>query len=65
MSDDISFCQKTKCRRTSCFRHVKNMHDRTIPHSFFVETPPDCPKLKHDNNHDIYHIRKKVLEDDG
>lgn len=23
-----------------------NIRDRTIPHSYFVEIPPDCPKLE-------------------
>ena len=43
--DDISFCPN-ECDNTECFRNSKNMRDKTIPHSFFVETPPDCPKEK-------------------
>ena len=63
MSDDISFCPKDKCRRKTCMRNQMNIRDRTIPHSFFVEIPPDCPYNKHDTNHGIYHIRKKTLQD--
>ena len=59
MSDDISFCPKGKCRRKTCMRNQMNIRDRTIPHSFFVEIPPDCPYNKRDNNHGIYHIRRK------
>ena len=44
--DDISFCPADDCKRTSCMRNQANIRDRTIPHSFFVETPPDCPKKK-------------------
>ncbi len=62
MSDDISFCPKGKCRRKSCMRNQSNIRDRTIPHSFFVEIPPDCPKINgKDNNHGIYHVREKKL----
>lgn len=41
--DDISFCQ-ADCDRTTCPRNSVNIRDRTVPHSFFVGTPPDCPK---------------------
>ena len=30
-----------------------NIRDRTIPHSFFVERPPDCPYRK--DHDDFYH----------
>lgn len=46
--DDITFCQE-KCGWKSCPRNKENIHDRTIPHSYFVGTPPDCPKQKEDN----------------
>lgn len=60
--DDISFCPKENCRRTSCPRNMKNIRDHSVPHSFFVETPPDCPKNNgKDSNHGIYHIREKTL----
>lgn len=61
MSDDITFCQDRKCLRISCPRNMKHIRDLSIPHSFYVETPPDCPKKKKDNNHDIYHVREKIL----
>lgn len=41
--DDISFCPN-KCGWESCPRNSRNIRDRTVPHSFFAETPPDCPK---------------------
>ena len=41
--DDISFCPK-KCKRDDCPRNSVNIRDRTIPHSYFIGTPPDCPK---------------------
>ena len=60
--DDITFCQKKSCRRTSCPRNMKNIRDHSVPHNFFVETPPDCPKNNgKDNNHGIYHTREKTL----
>ena len=62
MNDDITFCPKSKCRRKTCKRNQYNVRDRTIPHSFFVEIPEDCPFNKHDNNHEIYHIRSRILE---
>lgn len=43
--DDISFCPK-ECKRTSCMRNKVNIQDKTIPHSYFMEIPPDCPKEK-------------------
>ena len=45
-NDDISFCQDFKCKRKSCKRNMANIQDRSIPHSFFVDTPPDCQKNK-------------------
>ena len=41
--DDITFCPE-KCDLKSCPRNVLNMRDRSIPHSFSVEIPQDCPK---------------------
>ena len=43
--DDISFCPK-KCSRLTCPRNSKNIRDKSVPHSYFVETPSDCPKLQ-------------------
>lgn len=56
MTDDITFCRKA-CRRTSCMRNMKNIRDHSIPHSFFVEVPPDCPYRKKQD--DFYHVREK------
>lgn len=41
--DDISFCPK-KCSRKNCFRNSINIRDKSVPHSYFVDTPPDCPR---------------------
>ena len=43
--DDITFCQET-CERMDCPRNKQNIRDRTIPHSFSVEVPQDCPKMQ-------------------
>ena len=52
-TDDISFCPFKKCRRKTCSRNQMNIRDRTVPHSFFVERPPDCPYRKKQD--DFYH----------
>ena len=41
--DDITFCPE-KCGWKSCPRNKKNIRDKTVPHSFSVEIPNDCPK---------------------
>ena len=41
--DDISFCP-VRCDRLDCMRNQQNIRDRTIPHSYFMEIPDDCPK---------------------
>lgn len=43
--DDITFCPE-ECKTKSCPRNSKNIRDRTVPHSFFMEKPDDCPKGK-------------------
>lgn len=43
--DDITFCQE-QCEWRSCPRNQQNIRDRTIPHSYSVEIPQDCPKKK-------------------
>ena len=63
-NDDISFCPKSECKRKSCKRNQMNIQDHTIPHSFFVEIPYDCPYRKVDDNHGIYHTREKVIQND-
>jgi len=40
--DDISFCPYSGCRHKECLRCQLNIRDRTVPHSYFVDTPPDC-----------------------
>lgn len=41
--DDITFCQET-CERMDCPRNKHHIRDRSVPHSFSVEIPQDCPK---------------------
>lgn len=41
--DDITFCME-KCAWTDCPRNSQNIRDKSIPHSFSVEIPLDCPK---------------------
>ena len=49
--DDISFCPH-KCNILKCPRNSINIRDRSVPHSYFVETPPDCPKeCRHEKEH--------------
>ena len=40
--DDITFCQEN-CERKSCPRNKLNIRDKTVPHSFSVGIPSDCP----------------------
>lgn len=42
--DDISFCPDEKCRDESCPRNMKNIRDKSVPHSFFLSRPDDCPR---------------------
>lgn len=55
MSEDITFCSY-ECKR-KCRRNKKNIRDKSIPHSYFVERPPDCPYRKRQD--DFYHVREK------
>lgn len=41
--DDITFCQE-ECERMDCPRNQHNIRDRSIPHSFTIGIPSDCPK---------------------
>lgn len=41
--DDITFCQET-CERMDCPRNKHHIRDRSVPHSFSIERPLDCPK---------------------
>ena len=42
--DDITFCPE-RCGWKSCPRNRENIRDKTVPHSYSVEVPKDCPKL--------------------
>jgi len=56
MSEDMTYCSRD-CKR-KCLRNKNNIRDHSIPHSYFVERPPDCPyRKKHD---DFYHVREKT-----
>ena len=41
-NDDITFCP-LNCDNMDCRRNSKNIQDRTIPHSYSIELPDDCP----------------------
>lgn len=43
--DDITFC-KEECAWKDCPRNQENIRDRTIPHSFSVDIPQDCPRVE-------------------
>lgn len=43
--DDITFCPEL-CNWESCPRNQQNIRDRSVPHSFSVGIPEDCPKWK-------------------
>ena len=59
-TDDTIYCQRKDCRRKTCKRNQMHIKDKTVPHSFYVERPPDCPYRKKQD--DFYHIREKTLE---
>ena len=50
--DDITFCPNV-CDVLVCPRNKENIRGRTIPHSYSVETPSDCPKSCQDDKEDI------------
>lgn len=41
--DDITFC-RARCEMITCPRNQKNIRDRSVPHSFSVGLPTDCPR---------------------
>ena len=43
--DDITFCPE-RCGWKDCPRNKQNIRDKTIPHSFSVEIPQDCPRVE-------------------
>lgn len=48
MTEDISFCP-IDCKRTKCKRNKLNIKNHDIPHSYFVNRPPECPYVKNKN----------------
>lgn len=58
--DDITFCQE-KCGWTDCPRNSQNIRDRTIPHSFSVGIPYDCPKQNAKKNKAISSALEAVI----
>ncbi len=63
-NDDITFCQE-KCDWTHCPRNSINIRDKTIPHSFSVEVPTDCPKriISNDDFESKNHMSIPQLEE--
>lgn len=59
--DDITFCMKDDCKRVKCPRNQANILNHSIPHSFFVEIPPDCPYRKKQDN--FYHTTRRGGKD--
>ena len=57
--DDISFCQE-ECGWIDCPRNKRNIRDKTVPHSYFVDIPPDCPKVEWM----VDKLNRKVKNDD-
>lgn len=46
MSEDITFCDNTKCKVKKCFRNPKNIKHFEIPHSFAsLEGTDLCPSF--------------------
>lgn len=43
--DDITFCPM-KCEWHDCPRNQLNIRDRTVPHSYFLTIPDDCPHME-------------------
>ena len=43
--DDITFCIQQNCKNTECERHMSNIKDLSIPHSFsdFSQDEDYCP----------------------
>lgn len=49
--DDISFCQE-QCDWKTCPRNSQNIRDHSIPHSFIMGLPPDCPKKNNEKENE-------------
>ena len=43
--DDITFCQED-CYDLSCPRNSRNIRDKSVPHSYSVDIPGDCPRVE-------------------
>lgn len=56
--DDITFCQE-ECDWTNCPRNQKNIRNKTIPHSFSVVIPDDCPKKEYKE------MKCRIMDDVG
>ena len=61
--DDITFCQE-ECDWMDCPRNQKNIMDKTIPHSFSVEIPKDCPKKQKGRSMGMSSKTRKTKETD-
>ena len=58
--DDITFCPAI-CGWKDWPRNKQNIRDKTIPHSFSVEIPQDCPK----NCADVEYLTDKLKEQEA
>ena len=58
--DDITFCA-LDCDLMSCPRNYKNIRDITIPHSYFIERPDDCPKSKNTGGSNMFFEKEDVM----
>lgn len=63
-NDDITFCP-VECGRTDCYRNQKNIRDRTIPHSYFMEVPEDCLRIKEGRVSSVEYLDWYFKEDNG
>ena len=68
--DDITFCP-LECERLDCQRNQKNIRDRTIPHSYSLEIPEDCLKIRESVKPAVSTVQvrcggcRKIIEMDG
>ena len=61
--DDITFCP-VRCGWNDCPRNKQNIRDKTIPHSFFVDIPTDCPKKQEGREAGMRYFILRTFTDD-
>lgn len=47
VAEDITFCPAELCANVKCYRNKANIRDKTMPHSFYVAIPKECPDGKY------------------